>query len=48
MYMLYTCIYMCVYIGMNKMRVWLSGKISPCQGEDAGSIPATRPFKGMK
>ena len=27
---------------MNKMRVWLNGKISLCQGEDAGSIPAIR------
>ena len=31
----------------NKMRVWLNGKISPCQGEDAGSIPATRPLHGI-
>lgn len=24
------------------LRVWFSGRIPPCQGEDAGSIPATR------
>ena len=30
----------------SKMRVWLNGKISLCQGEDAGSIPATRPSEG--
>lgn len=24
------------------MRVWSNGRITPCQGEDAGSIPATR------
>lgn len=27
----------------KKMRIWSSGKISLCQGEDAGSIPAIRP-----
>lgn len=32
----------------NKMRVWLNGKISPCQGEDAGSIPATRHIRHME
>jgi hypothetical protein len=26
----------------SQMRVWLNGRISLCQGEDAGSIPATR------
>lgn len=26
------------------MRIWSNGKISLCQGEDAGSIPAIRPF----
>ena len=25
------------------MRIWSNGKISLCQGEDAGSIPAIRP-----
>ena len=33
--------YIVIFI-TNKMRVWLNGKISLCQGEDAGSIPATR------
>lgn len=27
----------------EKMRIWSNGKISLCQGEDAGSIPAIRP-----
>jgi hypothetical protein len=27
---------------MNKMRVWLNGKISLCQREDVGLIPAIR------
>lgn len=27
----------------KKMRIWSNGKISLCQGEDAGSIPAIRP-----
>ncbi len=26
------------------LRVWFSGRIPPCQGEDAGSIPATRHY----
>ena len=26
------------------MRIWSNGKISLCQGEDAGSIPAIRPW----
>ena len=29
----------------RKMRIWSNGKISLCQGEDAGSIPAIRPGK---
>jgi hypothetical protein len=36
-------IYMCGRLKNEKeMRIWLNGKISPCQGEDAGSIPAIR------
>nr|YP_001152186.1 ORF46e [Pinus koraiensis]ABP35429.1 ORF46e [Pinus koraiensis] len=35
--------YIYIYIHNIEMRVWLNGKISLCQGEDAGSIPATRP-----
>ena len=31
-----------VRIILNQMRIWLNGKISLCQGEDAGSIPAIR------
>ncbi len=27
----------------KKLRIWSNGKISLCQGEDAGSIPAIRP-----
>jgi hypothetical protein len=27
------------------MRVWFSGRTLPCQGKDAGSIPATRSNK---
>lgn len=27
----------------KKKRIWSNGKISLCQGEDAGSIPAIRP-----
>lgn len=27
------------------MRIWSNGKISLCQGEDAGSIPAIRPTR---
>ena len=27
------------------MRIWSNGKISLCQGEDAGSIPAIRQDK---
>ena len=36
---------MCGYIVYHeqKMRIWSNGKISLCQGEDAGSIPAIRP-----
>ncbi|KAK8923445.1 Photosystem II reaction center protein Z [Platanthera zijinensis] len=33
-----------VFSGTNKMRIWSNGKISLCQGEDAGSIPAIRPW----
>ncbi len=39
-----------IYVGVDifrikneKMRIWSNGKISLCQGEDAGSIPAIRP-----
>ena len=37
--------YMCIYIVYHeqKVRIWSNGKISLCQGEDAGSIPAIRP-----
>lgn len=31
-----------VRIRNEKMRIWLNGKISLCQGEGAGSIPAIR------
>jgi hypothetical protein len=30
--------------GTKKMRIWSNGKISLCQGEDAGSSPAIRPW----
>jgi hypothetical protein len=41
--------FMNIYIFItNKMRVWLNGKISLCQGEDAGSIPATRHIRHME
>lgn len=32
----------------KKMRIWSNGKISLCQGEDAGSIPAIRPRSKIK
>lgn len=32
-----------ILIKNKKMRIWSNGKISLCQGEDAGSIPAIRP-----
>ena len=37
-------IYIYIYMYYSK-RVWFNGKIPPCQGEDAGSIPATRQLK---
>jgi hypothetical protein len=38
------CVYiLCICINKEKMRIWSNGKISLCQGEDAGSIPAIRP-----
>lgn len=37
-------IYVWTYcVSRTKMRIWSNGKISLCQGEDAGSIPAIRP-----
>jgi hypothetical protein len=33
-----------VYQERITMRIWSNGKISLCQGEDAGSIPAIRPW----
>jgi hypothetical protein len=42
-YDIYMCV-MCVQtLYQEKMRIWSNGKISLCQGEDAGSIPAIRP-----
>lgn len=35
-------IHIYVYMYYSNLRVWFNGKIPPCQGEDAGSIPATR------
>jgi hypothetical protein len=40
-------LYEYIDIHIIEMRVWLNGKISLCQGEDAGSIPATRPSHGI-
>lgn len=39
----YICVYiLCTCVNNEKMRIWSNGKISLCQGEDAGSIPAIR------
>ena len=35
-------IHIYVYMYYSNLRVWFNGKIPPCQGEYAGSIPATR------
>lgn len=46
-YMIYhichICVDICIRFRNEKMRIWSNGKISLCQGEDAGSIPAIRP-----
>lgn len=42
--MSYMCGHMHAYQKEKKMRIWSNGKISLCQGEDAGSIPAIRPW----